>query len=141
MHRIIVAWSIALTLFSCRAAEVEEQYSLVGKWKYTAIQEQNADWKPVKGTYYETVVVEFTRDQKISYTINNVPATDPCQVPCSPRAYRLNKEDIAFTDWFSCPNIDCAPVSGWKILLLTNEVLEVARRDQPPHLLRLERVK
>ncbi|WP_247231331.1 hypothetical protein [Telluribacter sp. SYSU D00476] len=139
MYRIALIIGIAFVLVSCQAQELVTP--LAGRWKYTAIQPKDSAWTSVAGTYYEQIEVEFKADGKISYYLNNTLTTDPCRIPCSPTAYTYSAGRIAFTDWASCPYVDCAPVTAWNILKLDKDVLEVAPEGISAPQLRLERIK
>lgn len=139
MYRLLLIIGIAFALVSCKAQELTTP--LAGRWKYTAIQPKDSAWTPVTGTYYEQIAVEFRTDGKISYYLNNTLTTDPCRIPCIPTAYTYSTGKIAFTDWASCPYVDCAPATAWHILKLDKDVLEVAPEGiSTPHL-RLERTR
>ncbi|GAB3173295.1 hypothetical protein [Telluribacter humicola] len=139
MHRIVLIIGIALMLVNCR--EQSPAPALVGRWKYIGIQQQDSAWTSVAGTYYEQVEVKFRADGKIDYYLNNTLTTDPCKIPCIPIAYTYTAEQLTFTDWASCPYVDCAPVTAWNILRLDGTILEVVPDSPSSPKLRLERTK
>lgn len=125
---------VLLVLFSCSKKSEEIASPVVGRWTLVAQQDSAGAWaSPIP---LVPVQFEFRADGTFGYVEPNGKPQRGC---CQPTRYSFKAgtllapstsslwipTTIAFTDWVSCPNVDCVLIQTWTVLQVGDQFLDL----------------
>jgi hypothetical protein len=133
MNRRVLFLSLLL-FFSCSKNSDETTPPVVGRWTLVAQQDGTGAW--VNFIPFVPVQFEFRADGSFDYVEPNGKPQRGC---CQPTRYSLKAGSlltpspssqwvpttVTFTDWVSCPNVNCALIQTWTVLQVSDQFLDL----------------
>ena len=126
MKTISILFFTILIVISCKSNEINPS-DIIGKWgSVGTFQTKNTDgtWSPWRVNEILCIwggndfAYEFTSDGK--FLRSGRSGADCCS---SGNKYRVENNEIIFSDFLVCPTVKCAKPQNWKIIEIKNDTL------------------
>lgn len=141
-----------LVPFSCSKNADDVTSPVVGRWTLVAQQDSAGTW--ANFIPFVPVQFEFHTDGSFDYV---EPNGKPLRGCCQPTRYSFKAgtllapstsslwipTTIAFTEWVSCPNVNCALPRVWTVMQLSDQFLDLdlSEGKTPAQRFRYQRVR
>jgi hypothetical protein len=124
---LTTAISLFLLVGACRSDDsIGPSDLLYKRWHLLQTRGVNdTTWAMYDTDAYYTI--EYRPNGSLIYQRNGVTTSAPC---CSGSQFERNGVIIKYSEFSSCPNVKCAPISGATITILKEDLLELQTRDR-----------